>query len=612
MEGAEIALEDLFVRDEIQHVQDNSSSATGVASIITYPDGTPFTQPSNFTHLCGEIIRKTERGCANCLRSDAVIGRVNPDGPIIQQCMSGGLWDAGASIVVGGRHIANWLIGQVRDETQSEEGIRAYAQEIGADENAFMSAFHAVPTISRQHFETIDNALFSMATQLSTNAYQNIQQARFISERRVVEAELEQHPYHLEELVSSRTRELALAKDAAEAANLAKSTFLANMSHEIRTPLNGIVGMTHILRRGDITAVQADRLDKIDTSADHLLRTINDILDLSKIEAGKVVLEDAPVVISSLLADVRSMMGERAQARGLQLHIETDSFPPNLLGDPTRLQQALLNYVANAIKFTEAGRISLRASILEESAESVQLRFEVQDTGIGISPETVSRLFAAFEQADNSTTRNYGGTGLGLAITRKLAELMGGEAGVDSTPGVGSTFWFTARLTKTTSSEITPTPDITDVEEIIRQHHQGRRILVVDDEPLNLEVAQFILEDIGLAVDTAEDGDLALTKVRETSYAAILMDMQMPNLDGVKATQQIRDLPGCHETPILAMTANAFAEDRARRIAAGMNDFIAMPFVPEGLYAILLKWLERRSDYSNDRRTRKDHRGDLS
>ena len=431
-----------------------------------------------------------------------------------------------------------------------------------------------------------------------------------VTERKLAEAELEQYRNHLEDLVDTRTAELAEAKEAAEAANLAKSIFLANMSHEIRTPLNGIIGMTHILRRGSVTPLQAEHLTKIDSSAEHLLSTINDILDLSKIEAGKVLLEDAPVSINSLLANVYSIMSTRAQAKGLRLRIETDCIPPYVQGDPTRLQQALLNYVANAVKFSETGSIILRTFSLEENAESVLLRFEVQDTGIGIAPETLSRLFFAFEQADNSTTRNYGGTGLGLAITRRLAELMGGEAGVESTLGVGSTFWFTARLSKTASSVLKPLPAMTGAEKTISQFHQGRRILIVDDEPLNLEVAQFMLEDIGLAVDTAEDGEQALGKARETSYAAILMDMQMPTLDGVKATQQIRELSAHRDTPILAMTANAFVEDRKRCLEAGMNDFIAKPFNPEALYTMLLKWLERRSDYANDRRAQNDSTGD--
>ena len=424
-----------------------------------------------------------------------------------------------------------------------------------------------------------------------------------ITSRRNAETELQQYRHHLEELVAARTtdldvanRSLIQAKNAAEAASLAKSAFLANMSHEIRTPMNAILGMAHLLRRGGVTPDQSERLDKIDTAAQHLLGTINDILDLSKIEAGKFLLEHAPIAIKSLIDNVKSIVAERATAQGLRLMTEVDRFPSGLVGDATRLQQALLNYATNALKFTERGTVTLRVRLHHETPESVLVRFEVEDTGIGIPPEAFGRLFSAFEQADNSTTRRYGGTGLGLAITRRLAELMGGDVGVESVPGTGSTFWFTARLKKTSEESFIPPPATGDAEHGVRERHYGKRILIVDDEPVNLEVALAFLDRSGLAIDTAADGSEAVIKARNTDYMLILMDIQMPSVDGLEATRQIRALDGLRRTPIVAMTANAFIEDKNRCFDAGMNDILIKPFVPEQLFAILLKWLDAPAD----------------
>jgi signal transduction histidine kinase/ActR/RegA family two-component response regulator len=414
-----------------------------------------------------------------------------------------------------------------------------------------------------------------------------------IVQRRRDQQELMQQKAQLENRVVQRTEALAAASEKAEAANIAKSAFLANMSHEIRTPMNGIIGMANVMRREGVTPQQEKRLDTIDASAQHLLSVINDVLDLSKIEAGKFALEEAPVVVSSLLANVSSILSERAKAKGIHLLIETDKLPHNLVGDPTRLQQALLNYATNALKFTETGSVTLRTVLQEESADSVRLRFEVQDTGIGITPEVISRLFSAFEQADNSITRKYGGTGLGLAITRRLAELMGGDTGVESTPGVGSTFWFTVTLKKSTEVLEAKVATDVDAEAVIRKHYAGCRILIADDEPINREVAQMLLEDIGLLADTVEDGAEAVILAKKTEYTAIFMDMQMPNVDGLEATRLIREMPGYRHTPIIAMTANAFAEDKAHCIEAGMNDFLIKPFNPAELYAILLRALGR-------------------
>ena len=719
---SKIQFNDIFDLDEIQHLQDLFSDATGVASIITRPDGTPITNSSNFCKFCN-IIRKTEKGRANCFKSDAIIGRQNSTGPIKQQCLSGGLWDAGASITVGGIHIANWLIGQVRNEEVDEKRMVQYADEIGANHAEFMEALREVPAMSVVQFNKVSKMLFAFANELSDNAYRNLLLKMQITEREktnklllvseaiqrkmvenigdviiiidqngiskykspnierlfgwtpeevvgnsiwgkvypddldpiqksfsnlldkpnasaqaecrllckdgsykwieITAVNLLHDPdikgilgnYH--DITERKLAEVALtmAKDKAEENDKLKTSFLNNISHEIRTPFNGILGFLSLLQENDLAESDRDEyIGIINNSAYRLMNTINDIVEISQIQAGQIQTTIAETNIRKLASGVYTHFKADAESKGLKFFI-TNDLPVNIdciNTDSAKLNAILTILIGNALKFTPTGSIEFGIKLtdnidkqivethdrtsndLETHDRTSLLQFSVKDTGIGIFENKREVIFDRFVQADVSSTRQFDGSGLGLSIAKAYVEMLDGNIWVESEEGKGAEFIFTIPDRGKPKEKNVPKSALlrTATENHNDPEVSGLKILIVEDDEESALLLEIDVRLFGKKILRVRSGVEAIEVCRNNlDIDLVLMDIKMPHLNGYETTRQIRKFN--NKMVIIAQTAYALTGDREKAIEAGCDDYISKPINKDQLLALVQKYFNK-------------------
>jgi PAS domain S-box-containing protein len=473
---------------------------------------------------------------------------------------------------------------QVADFLAMDKGVFAGRQMVDFEEdtwNAALKENRTVHSFKKPVYDAEGNPLYLIGVSVD------------VTERKLSEENLRKLNESLETRINQRTLQLAQAKEAAEEANRAKGEFIANMSHEIRTPMNSVLGMAQLALRSETDPRQRDYLAKIQISGEHLLGIIDSILDFSKIDAGKLSIENVDFDFWTVIEKLTNLVSGRAEEKNLELVFDIDPVIPRYLrGDPLRLNQVLINFANNSIKFTEQGEIIISAKVVAETVTDILLHFEVQDTGIGIRKEDIPNLFQVFQQGDSSISRRFGGSGLGLSISERLARLMGGEVGAESELGRGSTFWFTVRLGKGNKTEqlLSSTVENQAVMSVIR----GLHILLAEDSLFNQQVATEFLTDAGAIVSVASNGKEALDLLAKQQFDCVLMDVQMPVMDGLEATRLIRADLAYAQLPVIAMTANVSNEDRQRCFAAGLNDFVSKPFKPQALYATIAYHLSKR------------------
>ncbi|XHR28633.1 MAG: PocR ligand-binding domain-containing protein [Chthoniobacteraceae bacterium] len=558
---AGLRFQDLFDLGEIQRIQDAFSTATGVASIITDANGRPLTRPSNFCTLC-QLIRATPKGRQNCYRSDAALGRTHPEGPIIAPCLSGGLFDGGASICVGKEHIANWLIGQVRDESISDEQLMGYAREIGADQARYREALAEVPHMSTKRFKQVGEVLYLIAGQLSKLALRNVQQGRVIDQLEETQAELRG------------------AKETAEAASHAKDQFLGVLSHELRTPLTAVLATVAMLREeSDLSAQSREDMELIGRNVALEARLIDDLLDVTRIGKGKMEIDLSVTDIHSWLRSTVEICESDAVAKKQTISLQLKAVHHHVLGDGARLQQAFWNLIKNALKFTpEGGRIEVRTF-----NDGERIKVEVADNGIGIEPRDIPRIFEAFEQLGQK--RGSGGLGLGLSIAKAIVELHHGTLSCLS-QGHNRGCTFTVDLAWVPApesiSEAVSRPAVSSTEA------KGVRVLLVEDHRDTLLVLSRMLRKWGYTVTPADTLAAALEHARNTSFDILVSDLGLPDGSGLELMRQLR-IPG------IALSGYGTENDIQASREAGFDEHLVKPVGLEALHKALQKEEERLS-----------------
>lgn len=689
-----IAINDIFNIDELQNIQDRFSEATGVSAVMTYLNGNLITQRSNFTELCGDIMLESPKGCELCLKSNPIPGSPLENRKMREYCKSIGLMHAGAKITVGGQHIANWLIGQVRDSSVTEENVRALAKRIGEDEEKLVNAFHKVPQMDPETFEKIAHSFYHIATQMSNSAYQNVQQARLIAQLRAAEAELKESEekvltignaaldaviiidhngdivywnpaaekifghkeqdvigYNVHQLImpekyraqfesawatfisthqgkligkviemeglhangaifpvevalsqvsgknnnwllayirditerKNAQLELIAAKEKAEESNRLKSHFLTNMSHEIRTPMNGILGFLSLLQDIDLSHETRDKyINIINKSGERLLSTINDIIEMSKIESGHLHTDIEDVNILLIMNDLIDFFQPEIYEKGLKLKtkliIEKDHL--FIKTDKHKLEGILTNLIKNAIKFTSSGFIEI-GNYLEKD----RMIFYVKDTGIGISKENTEQIFERFVQADTSLTRNYEGSGLGLSIAKAYTDSLDGTIWVESDKGVGSTFFISLPYQSILHKE----DFFYDKRNFVPDLKNGINILIAEDDETSFFYLMTILRGITNKVYRAESDEDSINILQEhPEIDLILMDIKMPGMNGLDATKKIREINS--NIIIIVQSAFVMTEDYQLAIQSGCNEFISKPINKDTLLNLIGKY----------------------